>query len=222
MVNANDTANFLSFLQELRQTSTGANLTLSAATSLKPWNDSSNTPLTDVSGFSHVLDYIAIMNYDVWSSEWSSGAGPNAPLNDSCAASDDQFGSAVSAVNAWTSAGFPANQIVLGVPAYGHSYIVNQNAAYADTSNTMLAAYPEFNASAEKLGDSWDDEGYRDECGVEQGASGVYSYWGLMETGFLNTDGSVKDDIGYRYDNCSQTVLVVLPGNCLSLLNVFL
>jgi hypothetical protein len=52
---------------------------------------------------------LALMVYDVWGS-WSPTVGPNAPLNDSCAPTADRDGSAVSAVNAWTSANFPANQ----------------------------------------------------------------------------------------------------------------
>jgi chitinase len=48
------------------------------------------------------------MNYDIWGS-WSTGIGPNAPLDDSCAPT--QAGSAKSAVAAWTGAKFPANQV---------------------------------------------------------------------------------------------------------------
>ena len=51
---------------------------------------------------------IAIMNYDIWGS-WSNTVGPNAPLDDSCAAV--QAGSATSAVKAWTGAGFPASKV---------------------------------------------------------------------------------------------------------------
>ncbi|KAH0828077.1 hypothetical protein J3R83DRAFT_3733 [Lanmaoa asiatica] len=63
------------------------------------------------------------MNYDVWGS-WSSAVGPNSPLNDTCASPADQVGSAVSAVKAWTAAGVPVDQIVLGVASYGHSFSV--------------------------------------------------------------------------------------------------
>lgn len=48
------------------------------------------------------------MNYDVWGA-WSADVGPNAPLNDSCAAV--QAGSATSAVKAWTDAGFPVSKV---------------------------------------------------------------------------------------------------------------
>jgi len=47
------------------------------------------------------------MNYDVWGS-WSTGVGPNAPLDDSCAPT--KTGSASSGVKAWESAGFPASK----------------------------------------------------------------------------------------------------------------
>jgi chitinase len=125
-LSSDDSANFLSFLQELRSDDTGANLILSAAVGLTPFNGPDGTPLADVSQFASVLDHIgllsftvlvrrliyglAIMAYDIWGS-WSNGVGPNAPLNDSCAPSDKQAGSAASAVSAWTEAGFPAEQV---------------------------------------------------------------------------------------------------------------
>jgi chitinase len=43
---------------------------LTAATSSLPWNGPDGQPLTDVSGFAKVLDYVAIMNYDIWG-HWS-------------------------------------------------------------------------------------------------------------------------------------------------------
>lgn len=60
-INDNDTSNFLSFLQELRQQPAGADLTLTAATSLFPWNDATGNQSTDLSGFADVLDYLMIM-----------------------------------------------------------------------------------------------------------------------------------------------------------------
>ena len=46
----------------------GKKLILTAATSIFPWKGANDTALTDVSGFAQTLDYIAIMNYDVWGS----------------------------------------------------------------------------------------------------------------------------------------------------------
>ena len=86
---------------------------LSAAVSLGPFVGADGNASTDVSAFAGVLDFIEVMNYDVWGS-WSTAVGPNAPINDTCAPPADQQGSAVSAIKAWTTAGMPASQIVLG------------------------------------------------------------------------------------------------------------
>lgn len=125
MLAADDSKNFLLFLQALRATSVGSNLILSAAVSLAPFNGPDAQPMTNVSEFAEVLDHIgnpniflnprnltkitttsAIMAYDVGSVD---GVGPNAPLVDSCA--PNKLGSATGAVDAWTAAGFPANQV---------------------------------------------------------------------------------------------------------------
>ncbi|KIK80303.1 glycoside hydrolase family 18 protein [Paxillus rubicundulus Ve08.2h10] len=49
---------------------------------------------------------------------------------------DDQVGSAVTAVKAWTAAGMPLNKIVLGVAAYGHSFCVSPSDAFVNGSKT--------------------------------------------------------------------------------------
>lgn len=180
-------------------------MTLSAAAGITPFSDASGNPATNVSGFAEVLDYIAIMNYDVWGS-WSSSVGPNSPLNDSCAAPADQEGSAVSAVNAWNAAGMPVDQIVLGVAAYGHSFSVPLYDAFAEGSKTDLVAYPKFNASNQPLGDAGSSTGGVDVCGVYEGPGGTYTLGGLIDGGFLTTDGKPAPGIYYRYDDCSQTV----------------
>ena len=50
------------------------------------------------------------MNYDLFGS-WSSTAGPNAPVNETCAPAADQQGCAVSAVSNWVKAGFPSAKV---------------------------------------------------------------------------------------------------------------
>ncbi|KAJ3932168.1 MAG: glycoside hydrolase family 18 protein, partial [Lentinula lateritia] len=203
IVNANDTDNFLAFLQELRTDPVGANLTLSAATAITAFFDSKGNALTNVSAFADVFDFVTVMNYDVWGS-WSTGVGPNAPLNDSCAAKPNQQGSAVSAVAAWYTAGMPAEKIVLGVPSYGHSFSVNQTSAFV--SSTELAAYPPFNATAFPLGDSWDTGATEpDACGLLESNGGVYDFWSLIENGYLDTEGNFTSEFPHRFDECSQT-----------------
>ena len=205
---ANDTQNFLSFLQELRADPEGKDLILSAATQINPFIDASGSPSTNVSGFADVLDFITVMNYDVWGS-WSPTVGPNSPLNDTCAAAADQQGSAVSAVKAWTAAGMPAHQIVLGVASYGHSYTVTPDDAIDCTSTDddgTLAAYPPHTAQI-PLGDAWDGPQGTDVCGnTDPNPSGNWDYWGLVGENWIFANGTAQPGIDYRFDECSQTV----------------
>jgi chitinase len=112
-----DTTNFLTFLQLLRQT-LPSNAKITAATPSQPWVGPDGKPLKDMSGFAEVLDWILIMNYDVWGS--SSTPGPNAPLSDKCGSSTQPGASADAAVKTWTTAGFPVEKITLGLPSYGY------------------------------------------------------------------------------------------------------
>ncbi|KAF8970147.1 glycoside hydrolase family 18 protein [Flammula alnicola] len=204
-ISDNDSANFLSFLQELRQDPDGAQLTLTAAVGLTPFAGAGGTPMSDVSGFASVLDHIAVMNYDVWGS-WSPDVGPNAPLDDSCA--PVQAGSATSALKAWTDAQFPASKIALGVPAYGHSFHVADSAAVDSSGNLIL--YPPFDKSLQPLGDS-DVPGASattDQCGNPVGVSGTFNFKGMIAAGFLDSTGAAASGIDYRFDNCSQTPFV--------------
>ncbi|QRW26296.1 chitinase [Rhizoctonia solani] len=189
----NDTTNFLLFLQELRTAL--PNATLSAATSINPFISADGTPSTNVSDFASVFDYIQIMNYDIWG-PWSDTTGPNAPLNDTCATNATQkVGSAVSAVEAWTKAGFPADQIVLGVAGYGHGFSVTPANALNDS---ILNPYSTFNKSFTPPGDAWDD--------MPVGPNGTVA----LDNGFLNENGTANtaEGIVYKFDECSQTPFV--------------
>ncbi|KAJ7752839.1 chitinase [Mycena maculata] len=202
-----DTANFLAFIQELRKDPLGSQLILSAATAISPFTDSDGNPSADVSPFSKVLDWIEVMNYDI-NGPWSAAVGPNSPLNDSCAPPAFQAGSAVSAVSAWTAAGMPKDQIVLGVASYGHSFRVAKSDAFVTGSTTQLALYAPFNASDTPVGDSWDGTPGIDECGNFEGQGGVMDFWGLIQQGYLNADGTPKKEVPYLYDECTQTPYV--------------
>jgi chitinase len=141
------------------------------------------------------------MVYDVWG-PWSATVGPNAPLDDSCASS--KAGSAASAVQAWTTAHFPADKIILGVASYGHSFCVTGSAGL--DSSGQITVYPPFDASKQPLGDKWDDSAGVDTCGNPTPAGGIFQFWGLVQAGFLNENGTAAAGISYRYDECSQTV----------------
>ncbi|EMD39774.1 glycoside hydrolase family 18 protein [Gelatoporia subvermispora B] len=207
VVSPHDTNNFLSFLQELRADPIGEKLILSAPTPVTVWSDASGNPSTDVSGFADVLDWIEIMDYDVWGS-WDSTVGPNSPLNDTCAPAADQGGSAASAAKLWEAAGFPSSKIVLGVASYGHSFFVPASDAFTCAGCSTLKAFPAYDAAKQPLGDKWDNLTNVDQCGAVSGPSGVFDFFGLIDGGFLNPDGSVASGIDYRFDSCSQTAYV--------------
>jgi hypothetical protein len=57
-VSLNDGANFLAFLKTLRTMKGAENLLLSAAVPVKPFIGSEGSPLSDVTAFAKVLDYI--------------------------------------------------------------------------------------------------------------------------------------------------------------------
>ena len=142
------------------------------------------------------------MNYDVWGS-FSATVGPNAPLNDTCAPTHD--GSAVSAVMAWSMAGFPRGKMILGVPSYGHSFHVERSDAVDASGNLKL--YPPFNKALQPAGDKWDGTaGGVDECGNPNTVGGIFDFWGLIDGGFLTASGTAAKGILYQYDKCSQTV----------------
>jgi chitinase len=142
------------------------------------------------------------MNYDVWG-PWSPSVGPNAPLDDSCAPSPQ--GSAKSAINAWTSAGFPAHKIILGVPSYGHSYHVDPSQAY--DSSGKLTPYVPFVKSPQPAGDKWDTNATSvDQCGNPNVVGGLLELWGMIDDDLLTKNGTAADEIDYTFDQCSQTV----------------
>ncbi|VDB82806.1 unnamed protein product [Peniophora sp. CBMAI 1063] len=204
-ISPNDTANFLELLQELRATEQGSKLILTAAAGIGPWADENGDSGTNMTAFGELLDYIAIMNYDIYGS-WCDTAGPNAPLYSTCSTQNNQ-GSAEVGIQSWIDAGVPANKLVLGVPAYGHSFSVSEEDAL--TANGTLNAYPLFNASFQPVGDSWDDPNPGpDVCGNAQTAEGVFDIWGLAEGGFLNALAEPASGIHYEFDGCSQTPAV--------------
>ncbi|KAH8814693.1 endochitinase [Flagelloscypha sp. PMI_526] len=200
-----DVPNFITFIQDFRKSDKGSSLILSAAVFNTPYNDSSSPPkpMTDLKAFGEPLDFISIMNYDVWNS-WASNAGPNAPLNDTCAS--QKRGSAVSAVNLWTAAGIPAEKIVLGIPYYGRSFPVRKSDAI-DNSTGEIRDFPPYNVNDMKPSSS-DDVAGVDMCGVKLPASGIYGYDLLIEKGRLNQDGKPADGLIYKWDNCSQTPIL--------------
>jgi chitinase len=137
---SDDSEHFVKFLRQLRKT-LPPTARITAAASDLPFMGKDGQPMTDVSAFADVLDWVLLMNYDVFGCEWSDSflvgssemkyahglyglasptPGPNAPLSNSCGSSAQPLANAEAAIRSWTSAGFSPKQLVLGIPAYGY------------------------------------------------------------------------------------------------------
>ena len=124
-------------------------------------------------------------------------------MDDSC--SKVQSGSGSKAVKAWIAAGFPANKVVLGVPAYGHSYTVSPSDAVDSSGN--LTDFPPFTKNA--ISNS------TDKCGNPELEVDAKNFAVLITEGFLNDDGTPASGVKHKFDECSQTVSVVRSGSAL-------
>lgn len=126
-----DAGNLLSLFKSLR-TALPSPKIISAAVPHLPWLGTNGQPLSDVSQYAAVMDYLNIMNYDVWGA--SSTPGPNAPLGDLCGTSTQPQANAQAALAQWKKAGFPASKQLLGLPLYGY---VSQSTKTALTGSLM-------------------------------------------------------------------------------------
>ena len=116
-VDPSDTANLLAFFTLLR-VNLPPTARITAAVQTVPFTGADGQPVNDARAFAEVLDWVLLMNYDVWGS--SDNPGPNAPLSNGCQNSSQPAANAEAAVDAWTAAGFPSNKLVLAVPSYGY------------------------------------------------------------------------------------------------------
>lgn len=195
----NDAKNFLVLLQELRASlnalPNGNKLEISLATRILPF-DGPNGLLTDVSEFSKVVNHINIMAYDI-NGSWSALTGANAPLTGADGLSY------VGGAQAWIDAGFPPQQINMGVPFYGRSVITN-----TDMSSTQSMSAP-FRKSVPP-GDS-NDGLWTDPCEKSAAYSGVWKYKNLREQGVIEGNGQARAPWIRKFDQGSQTPWLFNP-----------
>lgn len=116
-VDDNDSSAMLLFFHLLRD-KLGPSKILSAAVTDYTFLDNHGHRMVDVKAYAEVLDHILIMNYDY--DDTSETPGPNSPFSNACGDASQPSGNMVSAINAWTDAGFPADKILMGLPAYGY------------------------------------------------------------------------------------------------------
>ncbi|GAA5971887.1 hypothetical protein JCM11641_001557 [Rhodosporidiobolus odoratus] len=204
-----DSANLLSFLQVLRK-AIGSDKLITAAVSTAGFlSEDGTTPVADFAPYAKYVDYINLMTYDIGGS-WSPTTGPNGPLR-TCRSDT----SIETSVKLWTSRGFPAKQILLGIPSYAISFTTKSSTLsqvnindkwtsllYQDWTSVVPAGAP---------GDS-NAEGV-DQCGNKGGGySGQWQYKQLIESGLLSADGSTgQSGFTRRFDSCSQTPFLFNP-----------
>ncbi|KZV73518.1 glycoside hydrolase family 18 protein [Peniophora sp. CONT] len=215
--NTADTANLVALVKMLRNGTVGRDLILTSTVSGALWQGTQANNDSQIVELAENLDYISIMNYDVFG-YFSAFAGPNAPLDDSCATKEQMNAgsSATSAVKRWNEAGVPLNKLVLGIPTYGHSFIVSSENATRDGFKS-LNTHPGFDATKHPLGSQDHDTTPtgNDICGVPNVASGAWDFAGLVSAGYIDASGTPQNKTGtyWMFDSCSQTPMLYDESN---------
>ncbi|KAG0052947.1 hypothetical protein BGZ83_001873 [Gryganskiella cystojenkinii] len=194
----NDAKNFLKLLQELRAAMdvlpNGADLQISLATRIVPF-DGPEGIMKDVSDFSKVVNHINVMAYDI-NGSWGTVTGANAPLEgDGLTYSGG--------AEAWIQAGFPPEQINMGVPFYGRSLITKR-----DMTASQIMAAP-FDKKV-PIGDN-NDGLWTDPCEKTAAYSGVWKYKNLREQGVIDGNGQARAPWIRKFDEESQTPWLFNP-----------
>ncbi|KAJ1667700.1 hypothetical protein IW140_001242 [Coemansia sp. RSA 1813] len=202
----NDTNNFLSFLQDLRKqldsTYGAGSKLLTLAVRVEPF-DGPDGPIDNVAPFAKVVDYINIMTYDI-AGTWNPTTSPNSPLQ-YAPGQGPQF-SVASAIDAWSSAGWPTSQMNLGIPSYGYALTAQKN-MLNDPSN-MYASI----SSVAPQGDQ-DDAPWADPCaGGPAVYSGQWQWKHLRDQGLLTTTKTAASPWVRTWDNATSTPWLFNPN----------
>ncbi|KAG0036015.1 hypothetical protein BGZ82_004838 [Podila clonocystis] len=194
----NDANNFLILLQELRaafrELPRGDQLEISLATRIVPF-DGPNGQMRDVSEFAKVVNHINVMAYDI-NGSWGSVTGANAPLAGNGLTYEG-------GASAWINAGFPAEQINMGVPFYGRSLITKQDMS---DSHSMAAPFD----SRVPVGDN-NDGLWTDPCEKTAAYSGVWKFRNLREQGVIDAQGNARAPWIRKFDEDSMTPWLFNP-----------
>ncbi|KAJ2402247.1 hypothetical protein GGI23_000847 [Coemansia sp. RSA 2559] len=202
---ANDTPNYLKFLTNLRAAFTSkfgaGKKIISMAVRVQPF-DVNGSPTKDVSGFAKVVDYINLMQYDI-NGAWSKVTGPNAPLN--FEKGKGLQASFVSAIDAWTGAGWPANQINAGLAFYGRA-----TTALEDMTKDATNQYQQ-QSNTIPQGDK-EDATWPDPCTKVSTFSGTWQWKHLRDQGVLPSSETAASPWVRQWDSVSQTPWLFNPS----------
>ncbi|CAH2058203.1 unnamed protein product, partial [Iphiclides podalirius] len=140
---AADIENFVLLLGELRQEFDKHGLLLSAAVAAV--KDMASLSY-DIPGISKYLDLVNIMTYDLYG-PWDPTTGHNAPLHKGESQAQfpkEQLYTVDVAIDYWIGSGCPPEKLLIGLPAYGHTFTLSSAGAngVGDPSNGPGLAGP--------------------------------------------------------------------------------
>ncbi|GAA94300.1 glycoside hydrolase family 18 protein [Mixia osmundae IAM 14324] len=148
---------------------------ISLAVSVGGLRDSAGTSLSTYTNFLSSVDYLMIMNYDIWGPYGQGLSGPNAPLYTCSSQSSGNPYSASEAVSYFQEAGWPASRLILGVPSYSHSFSTTS----ASLSTTTCGSAQSQLYQAGPASDT-----------APAGAIDQTTFAGLIADGYLNSAGT--------------------------------
>ncbi|KAJ2232187.1 hypothetical protein H4R99_003147 [Coemansia sp. RSA 1722] len=200
---ANDTPNFLKFIQKLRTSlddkyGKGKKL-ITMAVRVQPF-DINGVP-SDVTEFGKLVDFANIMAYDI-NGGWSKTTGPNAPLNNE-SGKGDAF-SVATAIDEWTGKGWPANKLTLGIAFYGRSTSPTVDMTLDPDNQYQSQSLPVPNGDNE-------DAPWSDSCGTSAVLSGTWRWVHLRDQGILTKPNTAASPWIRKVDPISQTPWLYNP-----------
>ncbi|KAJ2366262.1 hypothetical protein H4S02_010508, partial [Coemansia sp. RSA 2611] len=163
--------------------------------------DVDGAPSTSVAAFAKVVDFANIMQYDI-NGAWGELTGPNAPFN--FEEGKGMQASFVSAIDAWTKAGWPAKQLTAGIGFYGRS-----TTAVGDMTKDPTNQYQE-QLKVVPLGDQ-EDAPWADTCSGTTSNSGVWQWKNLRSQGVLTSPAKAAKPWVRQWDAVSKTPWLFNP-----------
>ncbi|KAG0151049.1 hypothetical protein CROQUDRAFT_37360 [Cronartium quercuum f. sp. fusiforme G11] len=213
IISKEDSANLLKFLQALR-TAVGPKTRLSAAVGVHGFMGPDGQYLKDHKEYAKFLDFITIMAYDIYLPLVTPVVGPGAPLFDTCNDAGYKF-SVAQSIETWTSTGFPASQILLGIPAYGYQYVLPSSTLNSTHFSGTGNASSLFFGSIEKASQA---QQVKNVAPTPTGCDsplegGNFIFKDLLTCGYLSPDASHGlGGFERHFDNCTQTPLLFNPS----------
>ncbi|GAA5880937.1 hypothetical protein JCM3774_001782 [Rhodotorula dairenensis] len=206
----NDSANLLTFLKVLRA-EIGRDKLITAAVSTAGFLGPDGKALRSFAEFAPLVDYLNLMTYDIAGS-WSPRTGPNAPLR-KCQSDSSIW----TALKLWTSRGFPASKILLGIPSYAISFTTSSSklaTVSIESGKWQSKAYQNWTRVVPQGAPGDSNAAATDSCGKAcAGYSGQWQYKELVSNGLLSRNGQNGAN-GYvrHWDACTAVPFLFNPS----------